>query len=76
LSALTELLGSNLAHPHFAGMPHYPFHALYLYRLSRKHGEIINPGGSSAAPCGTGVIASGPEPVAGGKTASATKNDL
>jgi kynurenine formamidase len=56
LSALTELLGSiercraiDLAQPYFTGMPHYPLHSPYLYSLSKKHGEIVNPGGSSSA---------------------------
>jgi hypothetical protein len=56
LSALTELPGGiarrraiDLAQPYFTGMPHYPPHAPYLYSLSRKHGEIVNPGGSSSA---------------------------
>jgi kynurenine formamidase len=56
LSALTELLGGiercraiDLAQPYFTGMPHYPLHAPYLYSLSKKHGEIVNPGGSSSA---------------------------
>ncbi len=30
-------------------MPHYPLHAPYLYSLSKKHGEQVNPGGSSSA---------------------------
>lgn len=30
-------------------MPHYPLHAPYLYSLSKKHGEHVNPGGSSSA---------------------------
>ncbi len=30
-------------------MPHYPLHAPYLYSLSKKHGEFVNPGGSSSA---------------------------
>ena len=30
-------------------MPHYPLHSPYLYSLSKKHGEIVNPGGSSSA---------------------------
>jgi kynurenine formamidase len=56
LSALTELLGAigrcraiDLAQPYFTGMPHYPLHAPYLYSLSKKHGEHVNPGGSSSA---------------------------
>jgi kynurenine formamidase len=56
LSALTELLASiercraiDLAQPYFTGMPHFPTHSPYLYSLSKKHGEIVNPGGSSSA---------------------------
>jgi kynurenine formamidase len=56
LSALNELLASigrcraiDLAQPYFTGMPHYPIHAPYLYSLSKKHGEQVNPGGSSSA---------------------------
>ena len=30
-------------------MPHYPLHAPYLYSMSKKHGEHVNPGGSSSA---------------------------
>lgn len=56
MSALTELLTAigrcriiDLAQPYFTGMPHYPLHAPYLYSLSKKHGEFVNPGGSSSA---------------------------
>jgi kynurenine formamidase len=56
LSALEELLQTigrfrtiDLAQPYFTGMPHYPLHAPYLYSLSKKHGEHVNPGGSSSA---------------------------
>jgi kynurenine formamidase len=56
LSALNELLAAlgrcraiDLAQPYFTGMPHYPLHAPYLYSLSKKHGEHVNPGGSSSA---------------------------
>jgi kynurenine formamidase len=56
VSALTELLSSigrcraiDLAQPYFTGMPHFPVHAPYLYSLSKKHGEQVNPGGSSSA---------------------------
>lgn len=56
MSALSELLASiarcrtiDLAQPYFTGMPHYPLHAPYLYSLSKKHGEHVNPGGSSSA---------------------------
>src|SRR3984885_16129831 len=30
-------------------MPHFPTHSPYLYSLSKKHGEIVHPGGSSSA---------------------------
>jgi kynurenine formamidase len=30
-------------------MPHYQLHAPFLYSLSKKHGEYVNPGGSSSA---------------------------
>lgn len=56
MPALTDLLSSvgncrviDLAQPYFTGMPHYPLHAPYLYSMSKKHGEIVNPGGSSSA---------------------------
>jgi kynurenine formamidase len=56
LSELTDLLASigrcrtiDLAQPYFTGMPHYPLHAPYLYSLSKKHGEYVNPSGSSSA---------------------------
>jgi kynurenine formamidase len=56
LPALTDLLHSirhcrtiDLAQPYFIGIPHYPLHAPYLYSLSKKHGEVVNPGGSSSA---------------------------
>lgn len=56
MSALSDLLASigrcrtiDLAQPYFTGIPHYPLHAPYLYSLSKKHGEHVNPGGSSSA---------------------------
>jgi kynurenine formamidase len=56
VSAVNDLLASirgfraiDLAQPYFTGMPHYPIHAPYLYALSKKHGEQVNPGGSSSA---------------------------
>lgn len=39
----------DLAQPYYIGIPHYPLHAPYLYSLSKKHGEVVNPGGSSSA---------------------------
>lgn len=56
MSALSDLLtriggcrAIDLAQPYFTGMPHYPLHAPYLYSLSKKHGEHVNPSGSSSA---------------------------
>ena len=56
MSSLSELLAAigqcrtiDLAQPYFTGIPHYPLHAPYLYSLSKKHGEHVNPGGSSSA---------------------------
>lgn len=39
----------DLAQPYFTGVPHFPTHAPFLYSLSKKHGEVVNPGGSSSA---------------------------
>jgi kynurenine formamidase len=30
-------------------MPHYPTHAPFLYSLTKRHGEYVNPGGGSSA---------------------------
>jgi kynurenine formamidase len=53
LNELTSAIGRcraiDLAQPYFTGMPHYPIHSPYLYSMSKKHGEHVNPGGSSSA---------------------------
>ncbi|HEX4275250.1 MAG TPA: cyclase family protein [Bryobacteraceae bacterium] len=49
LDGIRHCRAIDLAQPYFTGMPHYPLHAPYLYSLSKKHGEVVNPGGSSSA---------------------------
>ncbi len=39
----------DLAQPLYAGVPHFPTHAPFLYTLNKAHGEVLNQGGSSAA---------------------------
>jgi kynurenine formamidase len=44
----------DLGQPYFVGMPHFPTHPPFLFSLTKKHGEFVNPGGgSSAADCMT-----------------------
>ncbi len=51
--ALAELIRGariyDLAQPYFPGMPHYPTHPPFLYGLTKRHGDFVNPGGSSSA---------------------------
>jgi kynurenine formamidase len=39
----------DLAQPYYVGAPHHPAHPAYLYSLNKKHGDYVNPGGSSSA---------------------------
>ncbi len=39
----------DLSQPYFPGMPHYPTHPPFLYGLTKRHGDFVNPGGSSSA---------------------------
>ncbi len=39
----------DLGVPYFVGMPHYPTHPPFLYSLTKVHGEVVLPGGTSAA---------------------------
>jgi kynurenine formamidase len=39
----------DLAQPYYTGIPHHPAHAPFLYGLSKKHGDYVNPGGASSA---------------------------
>lgn len=39
----------DLGQPYFVGMPHFPTHPPFLYSLTKKHGDIVVPGGGSSA---------------------------
>ncbi|MBI3664954.1 MAG: cyclase family protein [Acidobacteria bacterium] len=39
----------DLAQPYFVGMPHHPAHPPFLFGLSKKHGDMVGPGGNSSA---------------------------
>src|SRR5450755_1451009 len=39
----------DLAQPYFVGMPHFPTHPPFLYGLTRKHGDLVTPGGVSSS---------------------------
>lgn len=39
----------DLAHPYFAGMPHFPTHPPFVFGLTRKHGDMMLDGGVSSA---------------------------
>lgn len=39
----------DLGQPYYVGAPHHPSHPAYLYSLNKKHGDYVNPGGSSSA---------------------------
>ena len=39
----------DLAQPYFTGIPHFPTHPPYLFGLTKKHGDLVNGGVSSAA---------------------------
>jgi kynurenine formamidase len=53
LATLQELVRGarvyDLSQPYFVGMPHHPSHPPFLYSLAKKHGDLVNPGGSSSA---------------------------
>jgi kynurenine formamidase len=39
----------DLAHPYFAGMPHFPTHPPFVFGLTRKHGDMMLDGGVSSS---------------------------
>jgi len=39
----------DLAQPYFVGMPHFPTHPPFLFGLTKKHGDLLTPGGVSSA---------------------------
>jgi kynurenine formamidase len=41
----------DLGQPYHAGMPHHPNHPPFAFTLTKKHGDILYPGGISAANC-------------------------
>jgi len=49
LASLAHARVFDLAQPYFAGMPHHPTHAPYLYGMIKKHGDMVTAGGVSAA---------------------------
>jgi kynurenine formamidase len=56
VSGLAELLNAargarvyDLGQPYYVGMPHHPVHPPFLYGLTKKHGDIVTPGGASSA---------------------------
>lgn len=53
MKELLGLLGRSkvydLAQPYFVGMPHFPTHPPFLFGLTKKHGDLVTPGGVSSA---------------------------
>lgn len=53
IDKLLELISTakryDLSQSYYVGMPHYPTHPPFLYSLTKKHGDIVNPGGGSSA---------------------------
>ena len=53
MTELLDLIGQrrvyDLAHPYFAGMPHFPTHPPFVFGLTRKHGDLILEGGVSSS---------------------------
>ncbi|MBC7928753.1 MAG: cyclase family protein [Bryobacteraceae bacterium] len=45
----TDAKPYDLGQPYFVGMPHFPTHPPFLYSLTKRHGDIVYGGGSSAA---------------------------
>lgn len=39
----------DLSQPYFVGMPHHPSHPPFLFSLTKKHGDFIDPTGMSSA---------------------------
>ena len=53
MSELLDLIREHrvydLAHPYFAGMPHFPTHPPFVFGLTRKHGDMMLEGGVSSS---------------------------
>lgn len=39
----------DLGQPYFTGIPHHPSHPPFLFSMTKKHGDIVTPGGTSSA---------------------------
>ncbi len=39
----------DLGQPYFTGMPHFPTHPPFLFGLTKKHGDLVGPGGMSSS---------------------------
>ena len=39
----------DLGQPYFVGIPRHPNHPPYLYSMTKRHGDIVTPGGTSSA---------------------------
>ncbi|MDQ6677550.1 MAG: cyclase family protein [Acidobacteriota bacterium] len=39
----------DLSQPYFVGMPHHPSHPPFLFSLTKKHGDFVDPSGMSSA---------------------------
>ena len=53
MTALWEQLAGarvyDLGQPYFTGMPHWPSHPPFLFGLTKRHGDVVGPGGNSSA---------------------------
>lgn len=39
----------DLGQPYFVGMPHHPSHPPFLFGLTKRHGDMVSPAGTSSA---------------------------
>ena len=39
----------DLGQPYFVGIPRHPNHPPYLYSMTKRHGDVVTPGGTSSA---------------------------
>jgi kynurenine formamidase len=49
LESLRKARVYDLGQPYFVGMPHHPSHPPFLFSLSKKHGDLVSPAGTSSA---------------------------
>lgn len=48
-AALQSARVYDLGQPYFTGIPHHPGHAPFLFSMTKKHGDMVTPGGTSSA---------------------------